>query len=454
MAERDSIVWIRIDPGRVGNTVGGMKTPEDSPTASHRFARLEGAEDCDFFEIEVSGNTAAVFRPVRKGVRAKLFYVKKGNGLFRCTGYSTRREAEQSARALFRAFLDKRFDALNSVKLRGPAPVATIGELIAAHEKNVARENKTLQGHSAAGYRNALRRVVAWGKLGGLEDGWQERAETLKGAVLDEDLVRDYLDAVVPAKESNAKLHDQRLRGALRTLALARQMFAERTRNCFKGLALPPKLKEFLKRPSEKPPRRQHQPLGDEAVRAMAQAALKLQPALYAVHLLFRHLGMRNDEIAHARGEWIERLAVPVAVHLFDGTRREVAAFMVIENREYWAVKKSGGKVPIAAEVLAELDAAVGVTTGREYLIPALTVTDRWELVNVAHNDFVRPWTEHLQKRSYELRRWAGTKVRMMHRSREMGDIFLRHAPTSVGELNYFTDAPVPAPIMLSDCGL
>lgn len=465
-----------------------------------RFQRVAAANDQadDFQEIVVDGYSARVFRPIFNGVRRPNFYVKgyppgRGNRAFyRCTGYAKKAQALEAARKLWRGAVEGRWEALEKTKLRGEARVATVGELIAAHERGIARVNRSVQVKSAAGYRNSLRRVVAWGKLGGLgrvegrgskvevggSEGktWQDRAEALPGTVLDGELVRDYLLAVVPAKEANPKVHEVRLRGALRTLALARQMFSAQTRECFKGVALPPKLEDFLKRPAEKAPRRQHEALSDEAMRAMSTAALALrteQPALYAVHLLFRHLGMRNDEIANARVEWIERLAVPKEVFLFDGSKRRVAAFMHIVNRDYWAVKKSGGKVPMAAEVLAEIDAACGgegcqvvrlsgdsngaagaAEDGKAFLIPALTPTARWDLVNLAHNDFVRSWTGHLQKRSYELRRWAGTKVRMLHRSREMGDVFLRHAPTSVGELNYFTDAPVPAPITLSDVGL
>lgn len=456
-----------------------------------RFERkpAENERGDDFLQVVVDGHPASVFRPLIKGVRREKFYVKgyppgsKNKAFYRCTGFAQKTPALDAARKLWKAALGGRWVALEQTKLRGEAPAATVGEILEAHEKHIHRVNLTLRRHSAAGYRNSLRRVVAWARLGGLQPGWQAKAESLSGTVLDGDLVRDYLAQVVPMKELNPKAHEQKLRGALRTLALARQMFAGlgrrmaggketqeltgQARKCYAGLALPAKLWEFLERPAEKAPRRRHEPLADAAVREMAAAALGLKesnPALYAVHLLFRHCGLRNDEIVHARGEWIVRLADPVAVFLPNGERREVAAFLEIRTREYWAVKVTEGRVPISADVLAELESVTGrvegsdrkgkMEEGRAFLIPALTVTDRWELVNVAHNDFVRPWTEHLQKRSYELRRWAGTKVRMMHRSREMGDIFLRHAPTSVGELNYFTDAPVPAPITLGDVGL
>jgi hypothetical protein len=88
------------------------------------------------------------------------------------------------------------------------------------------------------------------------------------------------------------------------------------------------------------------------------------------------------------------------------------------------------------------------------FLIPARTDTERWRLIYIDHAEFVRPWTEHLAKKSYELRRWGATTVRRLHQSREMGDIFLRHAGKSVADKHYFTERPLAVPITFADCGL
>lgn len=442
-------------------------------------------DDSESTEISVGGRSAWVLRLMQRGRRSENFYVlgnPPGRPKFvRSTGFSTKGEAIARARLLWRAELNRHMEgvaaALDGAKLRRAVVMATIGEILAAHECAEKAGRLGVKPRVAAGYRHALVRVVAWAH-GLLEqaDGddarrWPDEAAVarLPASVLTEDLVAEFEARYVASAGGDYLARDRRRRGVEALLRNARAMLGDL--RIYRGLELP-KLKGFLEAKIRRGPKVRHEDLSDAAVAEMAAAAQELreqEPALYLVHLLHRHLGMRNDEIVNARREWVERLARPETVELAsvkrevvtlaDGSRREICApetrlvpaVMAIERRSYWVPKQSTGRVPIAPCVLAELERWL-VGDALEHLVPAPTPTARWELVYLRHADFVRPWTAHLAKRGYELRRWAATRVRLMMRSREAGDLFLRHAGKSVAEAHYFTRSPLPPPITLADC--
>lgn len=410
--------------------------------------------------IEVGGRKAWVFQRVKDG----NFYLK-GNapGIFRSTGFSTKGMALDAARKLWKAALEGRLDALDSTKLKKTREVATIGEIVQAHALAGEKGHLEVKADVGAAYRNCLRRVVAWAKgthgrpVGKVRDQVDAAAvDKLSSEILSQELVEEFCRNYVAAAGGDMLERDQRLRGAHSILRNARALFEGRALSVYKGLTLPD-LGKFLAAALRKAVPVEHESLSDKAVREMATEALKLREVedpLYLVHLLFRHVGMRNDEIENMRVEWIEEFAEPRAVFLPDGSKREIAGVVAIRRRSYWVPKRSAGDVPLSADVLAELEKWTKDRQGDEVLVPAATATDRWELIYRRHSDFVRPWTGDRQKTSYELRRWGATKIARLHQSAEMADRFLRHARTTTAERHYLTELPLPCPITLADCGV
>lgn len=444
-----------------------------TPNLFARVAAPNQASD-DFLEIEIGGRKAQVFRPLSKGARLKNYYVKGyppawgGKAFYQSTGFATKGLALDAARKLWKAAIEQRFEALKETKMHKDAPAATIGELLKAHEGSLHSFNLTVEAETARGYRNALRRLLVWARHADLvkeecerlhlSPADRERIDRESSAVLTEELVEGFFRNYLAPAGKDRQERDRRLQGAIATFRLARMMFEPDAMKCYRGLALPAAeaLSKFLKASTPQAPKLQTQEITTTMMREMAAAALKLKrdrASLYLVHLLFRHAGLRNDEIEHAQVGWIERLAEPKTVHLADGSKREVVAFINVVQNASWSPKASEGRVPLSADVLAELEPWLQRRAAAELLVPASTKTDRWELINIGHNDFVRPWLGGFRKRSYELRRWAATMVATLHQSGEMAEHFLRHAPTTTAGRHYLTQRPTPAPITLADCG-
>jgi hypothetical protein len=310
-------------------------------------------------------------------------------------------------------------------------------------KKNVCAFRSVL-AHALGKYAGtqAGRRLIDKDVIGGLSS--EELNERLVEKCVSNYLAEAGTDRV--AKES-------RIRGVVSTIRQARSIFAKPAMKCYRDLHLPD-LRGFMEAavPQAKAPPQTH--LESTAIEAMAKAALKLRetnPNLYLVHLLARHLGMRNDEIESARMEWIERRSSEV--WLPNGERREIAAIMAIRIRSDWEPKQSEGEVPISPDVLAEIDALTADRAPQDYIVAGPNMTARADLVNREHNDFVRHWTKHCRKKGYEMRRWAATLV-AERQGEEMAERFLRHKAKSVAWKFYLTRQVPPAPITFADCGL
>ncbi|HEV8377229.1 MAG TPA: hypothetical protein VGP99_00140, partial [Tepidisphaeraceae bacterium] len=343
------------------------------------------------------------------------------------TGFSKKGLALDFGRKLWRAAVERRFDILEQIKFKQPKPFATIGELIEAHEKLVHKFKLTVEAATVRAYRGSLRRVVVWARHPKMVDSQCERLHLSKeqraavdgesAAVLTEELVETFLEKYLASAGKDYQERDRRIHGALAAVRFARAMFDAEGLKCYRGLRLPD-LKGFLEASLPNAPKLQQKELAPAAMKEMAAAALKLKesdPNLYLVHLLFRHFGMRNSEILNVEVGWIERLAEPRAVFLPDGRKREVAAFLALIKRPHWKPKQSEGRVPIAPDVLGELEPYLAGRDPSERLVPAEHKTARENLVNRKHGDFVRPWVNDFRKISYELRRWAATTVANLH---------------------------------------
>lgn len=419
--------------------------PSEAP-APALFDRLaaENSQDDDFFSIDVGGRTARVFRVIRNGVRG-AYYVKgyvRGKQFLRCTGYSKKGMAREAAVKIWRAALEERFDILDATKLRRDRPVALVGQIIAAFENHIGKYNLKLKERTAQGYVNALKVIVR---------SQHPKVETVPSSALTENLIELFFAAHVQAAGDDILKRDARIRGANSTINNARALFSPLAMKCYRDLELPD-LKKFLSATTMQNPALDHSEISRETMWEIVQASLCLRSQcapLYLVHLMYRQLGMRNDEIEHARLSWLEKR--PQVVFLPDGTKRRIAGYMSLRKRADWQPKRSSGEIPIDPVVWRELLRLSGAKKPDDYLIQARTPTERAWLVDRDHSEFMRPWVAGHSKTSYELRRWGATLI-AKRQGEEAADRFLRHKPKSVAGKHYLTSHALVAPISFRDC--
>jgi integrase len=180
----------------------------------------------------------------------------------------------------------------------------------------------------------------------------------------------------------------------------------------YDGLKLPD-LSGFRGEAVESPRRSLPRPIDMQALAAMEAAAPTLaetDPAVYVAHLLFSRLGLRNIEIVNARTKWISDGSIGI----------------VDRPEEDFFPKGSEGWVPIAPDVLAEILRFERLCTDG-YLVPGRTATERHDAVYRRHSQWVSTWVKDRTKTSYELRRYAGSRLLDMGATIFEVRDFLRH---------------------------
>src|SRR6516165_4111121 len=143
-------------------------------------------------------------------------------------------------------------------------------------------------------------------------------------------------------------------------------------------------------------------------------------PAVYVAHLLFSRLGLRNIEIVNARVHWIS-----------DGS-------IGIVNRpeEDFFSKGAEGWVPVAADVLKEILGFRALCVDG-YLVPGANRTERHDAVYRRHSKWVSQWIKDRTKTSYELRRYAGSRLLDMGATIFEVRDFLRHRDVETTQKSY-----------------
>lgn len=450
-----------------------------TPTPPARFQRIVDADtsDEDFFDIEIGGRKARVFKPRQRGQRADNFWIKGyppswgKRAFYKSTGFSTKGLARDAAKQMWGAVLEGRFDALKKVTIHQPERFATIGEVIAAFLKSI-HAHKSVGRSTVKAYCSSLRRLVIWARHPGLCDAGAEceRLHFTKeqlavidresAEILNADLIEKFLERYLAPAGSDVLKRQNRINGALAAIRFARAMFDKvALEKCYRELRMP-SLDGFLECSVIEAPKRKPQVITDATVREMGRAINWLreaQPELYLVHLLCRHFGLGNDEIENALVGWIQPagLGDTRGVVLPNGDCRPVAAYLSVKWRSDWHGKTDAreGRVAISADVYAELLPWVEGRRADELLVPAVNKTARANLIDRAHASFMRHWVADFTKRGYELRRWSASKVAELHQNEAKGGEFLRHAAKSTAARFYLKE-PVTTPIILADCGL
>jgi hypothetical protein len=323
--------------------------------------------------------------------------------VFRSTGTKEIAAAKRIAAQIIESFWTDAGRGAERLKLRNDH--ATIGELIERYKASAAQRPGTIRSNV-----RSLRMVIKT-----VHSGDHDSKPT---SILTANLIRDFEKRQLERVEKRAAGMNrlsamQRVRTSTASyVRQARAIVALRKMKFYEGLKLPD-LTGFRGETVETPKRSLPRPLDMKALAAMEAAAPSLarhDPGAYVAHLLFSRLGLRNIEIVNARTHWIS-----------DGR-------IGIINRpeEDFFSKGCEGWVPIAPDVKKKiLSFQKRCTDG--YLVPGANRTERHEAVYRRHSKWVSQWIKDHTKTSYELRRYAGSRLLDMGATIFEVRDFLRH---------------------------
>ena len=323
--------------------------------------------------------------------------------VFRSTGTKEIAAAKRIAAQIIESFWTDAGRGAERLKLRNDH--ATIGELIERYKASAAQRPGTIRSNV-----RSLRMVIKT-----VHSGDPDSKPT---SILTANLIRDFekrqLERVEKRPAGMNRLSAmQRVRTSTASyVRQARAIVALRKMKFYEGLKLPD-LAGFRGESVEAPKRSLPRPLDMKALAAMEAAAPILardDPGAYVAHLLFSRLGLRNIEIVNARTHWIS-----------DGS-------IGIINRpeEDFFSKGCEGWVPIAPDVLKEVVSFQPLCTDC-YLVPGTNLTERHHAVYRRHSKWVSQWIKDRTKTSYELRRYAGSRLLDMGATIFEVRDFLRH---------------------------
>jgi hypothetical protein len=323
--------------------------------------------------------------------------------VFRSTGTKEIAAAKRIAAQIIESFWTDSGRGAEPLKLRNDN--ATIGELVTKYQQNAGQRPSTLRSNV-----RSLRMIVKT-VHGGDPD-------TKSTSLLTANLIREFekrqLDrAQKRATGATRSTVIQRVRTSTASyVRQARSIVALRKMKFYETLKLPD-LSGFRGETVETPQRSLPRPLDMKALTAMEAAApmvAKNDPGAYVAHLLFSRIGLRNIEIVNARVHWIS-----------DGS-------IGIVNRpeEDFFSKGCEGWVPIAPDVLKEILRFQPLCIDG-YLVPGANRTERHDAVYRRHSKWVAHWIRDRAKTSYELRRYAGSRLLDMGATIFEVRDFLRH---------------------------
>ena len=323
--------------------------------------------------------------------------------IFRSTGTKEIAAAKRIAAQIIESFWTDAGRGAERLKLRNDH--ATIGELIARYRASAAQRPATIRSNV-----RSLRMIVKT-----VHPGDPDLRPT---SIMTANLIREFEKRQLERAEKRAAgmsrlIVIQRVRTSTASyLRQARSIIALRKMKFYDGIKLPD-LAAFRGESVESPQRSLPRPLDMKALRAMEAAEptlAKQDPGAYVAHLLFSRLGLRNIEIVNARVHWIS-----------DGS-------IGIVNRaeENFFPKGCEGWVPIAPDVLKEILLFQSLCADG-YLVPGANRTERHDAVYRRHSKWVAQWIKDRTKTSYELRRYAGSRLLDMGSTVFEVRDFLRH---------------------------
>jgi integrase len=333
--------------------------------------------------------------------------------VFRSTGTKEIPAAKRIAAQIIESFWTDAGRGAERLKLRNDH--ATVGELIERYQENAPQRPSTIRSNV-----RSLRMIVKTVHSGD--------PDTKPTSILTANLIREFekrqLERLEKRTAGVSRLSAiQRVRTSTASyVRQARSIVALRKMKFYEGLKLPD-LSGFHGESVETPKRSLPRPLDMKALAAMEAAAPALarsDPGVYVAHLLFSRLGLRNIEIVNARAHWIS-----------DGS-------IGIVNRpeEDFFPKGCEGWVPMAPDVLKEILRFQPLCVDG-YLVPGANQTERHDAVYRRHSKWVAQWIKDRTKTSYELRRYAGSRLLDMGATIFEVRDFLRHRDVQTTQMWY-----------------
>jgi hypothetical protein len=315
--------------------------------------------------------------------------------VYRATGTDNLAAAKRVAAQAIESFWLDQGKAAEALKLR--SDLATIGELIERYKERANQRPVTVRSNVSS-----LRLVI----------------RTVHGGNPDDRLTNALSPSLIQTFEKKrmegaAAIDFQSIRTSTASyVRQARSLVAPKKMKFYEGMKLPP-LEQFRIESVEAPSRPMPRPPDMNALAAMEAAVPQLareDPAAYLAHLMFAHWGLRNIEIVNARAHWI------------------VAGRLGIIERpeENFYPKGCEGWIEVAADVVTEILRYQHLCADG-FLIPGRTMTERRDAVYRRHSKWVSTWLRGRSKTSYELRRYAGS--RLLDKGASMLEVrdFFRH---------------------------
>jgi integrase len=323
--------------------------------------------------------------------------------VFRSTGTKEIGAAKRIAADIIKSFWIDCGRSAVRLKLRDNN--ATIGELIAKYKQRAAQRPGTIRSNM-----RSLRMLIKT-VHGGDPDSKSSSVLTAK-------LIREFEKRQIERAEkrgtpaTRASVVQKVRISTASYVRQARAIVALRKMKFYEGLKLPD-FTGFRGESVEAPHRSLPRPLDMKAlaaVEAAAPALAKDDPGAYVAHLLFSRLGLRNIEIVNARTHWINDGSIGIINRL----------------EEDFFPKGCEGWVPIAPDVLKEVLSFQPLCVDG-YLVPGANQTERHDAVYRRHSKWVSQWIKDRTKTSYELRRYAGSRLLDMGATIFEVRDFLRH---------------------------
>ncbi len=323
--------------------------------------------------------------------------------VFRSTGTKEIAAAKRIAAQVIESFWIDAGRGAEPLKLRNNN--ATIGELITKYQHSAAQRPSTVRSNI-----RSLRMIVKTVHRG---DPDIKPTSLLTANLIREFEKRQLARAEKRATSATRSAVIQRVRTSTASyVRQARSIVALRKMKFYETLKLPD-LSGFRGESVETPQRSLPRPLDMKALAAMNAAAPVLaesDPGTYVAHLLFSRVGLRNIEIVNARVHWISSASIGI----------------VNRPEEDFFSKGCEGWVPIARDVLKEI-LRFQPLCADGYLVPGANQTERHDAVYRRHSKWVGQWIKDRTKTSYELRRYAGSRLLDMGATIFEVRDFLRH---------------------------
>lgn len=338
-----------------------------------------------------------------------------GKTVHRSLSTSDSKVAAARARPMIVEAQADRFTVLDKTKLRKGYP--EISDILNVYRAGAVQRG--LRDRAVKCAVNALRTIIQRGR-------GSDAFENLSVAVLTEELVASYVEKSLAAAPVDTLARDRTRRTIRSTLVQGRAIFAKWTLPLYKKFTMPD-LAGFRAAGSMKLPKHRYKLPPQDLLDKTLKEGRKLKDAdtgLYMCFLLAFDLGLRAGEIAAAQRTWMRQDG--------NGWRMEIT------RADAFAPKGDDRRVPMSNDVHDHILAAAG---DGDFLLPAHTATERWNLIGRTFADWMRSigWDKQtFPKAAHELRKWRGS-IWYTERSPHVAQRWLGHRSLST-TCDYYAD--------------